>query len=45
LKLDTDGNGVISKEEFYEGLKKVKLFSYKIDKIFNSMDSDKSGNI
>ena len=28
-----------------EGLKKAKVQSDKIDKIFNSMDSDKSGNI
>jgi calcium-dependent protein kinase len=58
LLLDKDGNGVVSKQEFYdgiflcfcwfmvcEGLKKAKVTSTKIDKIFNSMDSDKSGNI
>ena len=44
-KLDSKGDGVVSKEEFFNGLKKAKISHPDIEKIFNSIDSDKSGKI
>jgi len=44
-KLDKTGDGVISKEEFMNGLKKAKISHPDMEKIFSSIDSDKSGVI
>lgn len=51
LKLDKDGNGMISREEMMIGLdylkKEVncKLTNQDIDQIFNAMDFDNSGQV
>jgi calcium-dependent protein kinase len=51
LKLDKDGNGMISREEMMVGLdylkKEVncKLSGQDIDEIFNAMDFDNSGQV
>lgn len=51
LKLDKDGNGMISREEMMIGLdylkKEVncKLTNQYIDQIFNAMDFDNSGQV
>ena len=47
-KLDTNGDGKLSKEELYSGYQNVmgqKISEEEINKIFDSLDADKSGSI